>query len=139
MPASAVKCLQRHGAKMRIASRSPLRDPVPIAKLVFRRSWCELDTARSGPPGYVQAAAEQEAAVARCRSSVAAALDNSRAHAENRCERLEEGFVRERDRVAVAELALADWEAQLWEEQAMVGSNDRWTQCKFLRASMKSF
>ena len=77
--------------------------------------------------------------MARCRSSVAAALDNSRAHAENRCERLEEGLVRERDRVAVAELALADWEAQLWEEQAMVGSNDRWTQCKFLRASMKSF
>ena len=56
-----------------------------------------------------QAAAEQEAAVARCRSSAAAALDNVGAHAENRCERLEEGFVRERDRAAVAELVLADW------------------------------
>ena len=33
-----------------------------------------------------QAAAEQETAVARCRSSAAAALDNARAHAENRCE-----------------------------------------------------
>ena len=51
-----------------------------------------------------QAAAEQETAVACCRSSAAAALDNARAHAENRCERLEEGFVRERDRAAVAEL-----------------------------------
>ena len=40
--------------------------------------------------------------------------------AENRCGRLEEGFVRERDRAAVAELALADWGAQLREEQAMV-------------------
>ena len=67
-----------------------------------------------------QAAAEQEAAVARCRSSAAAALDNARAHAENRCERLEEGFVRERDRAAVAELVLADRGAQLREEQAMV-------------------
>ena len=43
----------------------------------------------------------------------AAALDNARAHAENRCERLEEGFVRERDRAAVAELVLADRGAQL--------------------------
>ena len=52
------------------------------------------------------AAAKQEAAVARCRSSAAAALDNARADAENRCERLVEGFVRERDRAAVAELVL---------------------------------
>ena len=50
-----------------------------------------------------QAAAGQEAAVARCRSSAAAVLDDVRAHAKNRCERLEEGFVRERDRAAVAE------------------------------------
>ena len=67
-----------------------------------------------------QAAAEHEAAVARCRSSSAAALDNARDHAENRCERLEEGFVRERDRAAVAELVLTDQGAQLREEQAMV-------------------
>ena len=63
---------------------------------------------------------EQEAAVARFRFLAAAALDNARAHAENRCERLEEGFVRERDRTAVAELVPADRGAQLWEEQAMV-------------------
>ena len=67
-----------------------------------------------------QAATEQEAAVARCRSSAAAALDNARAHAGNHCERLEEGFVRERDRAAVADLVLADMGAQLREEQAMV-------------------
>ena len=58
--------------------------------------------------------------VARCRFLAAAALDNARAHAENRCERLEEGFIRERDRAAVAELVLADRGAQLREEQAMV-------------------
>ena len=58
---------------------------------------------------HEQAAAEQEAGVARCRFLAVAALDNARAHAENRCERLEEGFVCDRDRVAVAELALADW------------------------------
>ena len=55
-----------------------------------------------------QAAKEEEAAVACCRSSAAAALDTARAHAENRCERLEEGFIRERDRAAVAELVLSD-------------------------------
>ena len=58
--------------------------------------------------------------MARCRSSAAAALDNARAHAENRCEQLEEGFGRERDRAAVAELVLADGGAQLRGEQAMV-------------------
>ena len=42
-----------------------------------------------------QAATEQEAAVARCRSSGAATLVDVRAHAESRCEQLEEGFVRE--------------------------------------------
>ena len=67
-----------------------------------------------------QAAVEQETAVARCRSSGAAVLNNAHAHAENRCERLEEGIVRERDRAAVAELVLADQGAQLREEQAMV-------------------
>ena len=67
-----------------------------------------------------QAATEQEAAVARCRSSAATALDNARAHAENHCERLEEGFVRERDRAAVADLVLADLGAQLREELVMV-------------------
>ena len=67
-----------------------------------------------------QAATEQEVAVARCRSSAAAALDNARAHAENHCERLEEGFARERDRAAVADLVLADMAAQLRDEQAMV-------------------
>ena len=69
---------------------------------------------------HEQAAAEQEAAVARCRFLAAAALDNARAHAENRFERLEEGFVRECDRSAVAELVLADRGSQLREEQAMV-------------------
>ena len=53
-----------------------------------------------------QAAAEQDAAVARCQSSAAAVLVNARAHAENRCERLMEGFVHER--------------AQLQEEQAVI-------------------
>ena len=67
-----------------------------------------------------QAATEQEVAVARCRSSAAAALGNARAHAENHCERLEEGFARERDRAAVADLVLADMAAQLRDEQAMV-------------------
>ena len=42
---------------------------------------------------HAHAAAEQEAAVARCRSLAAAAFDNARPHAENRCERLEESFV----------------------------------------------
>ena len=56
-----------------------------------------------------QAATEQEAAVARCRFSATAALDNVRVHAENRCERLEEGFVRERDRAAVADLVLCGY------------------------------
>ena len=36
---------------------------------------------------HAQPAAEQEAAVARCRFLAAAALDNARVHAENRCER----------------------------------------------------
>ena len=57
-----------------------------------------------------QAATEQEAAVARCRSSAAAALDNARAHAEFHCERLEEGFVLERDCAAVLSLFLRIWE-----------------------------
>ena len=69
---------------------------------------------------HAQAAAEQEVAVARCRFLAAAALDNARVHAENRCERLEEGFVRERDRAAVAELALAVRGVLLREEEAMV-------------------
>ena len=42
------------------------------------------------------------------------------AHAENRCERLEEGFVRERDCFAVADVVPADLGVQLREEQAMV-------------------
>ena len=67
-----------------------------------------------------QAATEQEAVVASCRSSAAAALDNARAYAENHCERLEKGFVREHDRAAVADFVLADMGAQLREEQAMV-------------------
>ena len=67
-----------------------------------------------------QAAAEHEAAVVRCRFLAAAALDNASAHAENRCERLEEGFVRERDCSAVADVVLADLGVQLREEQAMV-------------------
>ena len=45
-----------------------------------------------------QAAAEQEAVVARCESLTAAALENTCADAHNRCERLEDGFIRERDR-----------------------------------------
>ena len=67
-----------------------------------------------------QAAAEHEAAVVRCRFLAAAALDNASAHAENRCERLEEGFVRERDCSAVADVVLVDLGVQLREEQAMV-------------------
>ena len=72
---------------------------------------------------HAQAAAEQEAAVVRSRFLAAAALDNASAHAENRCERLEEGFVRERDCSAVADVVLADLGAQLREEQAMVSEN----------------
>ena len=67
-----------------------------------------------------QAAMKQEIAVVRCRSWAAAALDIARAHAENRCERLEESFACERDRAAVADLVLADVAAQLRDEQAMV-------------------
>ena len=93
---------------------------------------------------HAHAAAEEEAAVARCRFLAAAALDNARAHAENRCQRLEEGFVRERDRAAVAELVLADRGAQLREEAhreliSFEVLNDCWTQCGFLRVSMQSF
>ena len=89
------------------------------------------------------AAAEREAEVVRCRFLAAAALDNASAHAENRCERLEEGFVRERDRAAVAELVLADRGAQLRGKVlrkliAIEVLNDCWTQCGFLRVSMKS-
>ena len=73
----------------------------------------------------------------------AATLDNARAYAENRCERLEEDFVRERDRAAVAELVLADRGAQLRGEAhreliSFEVLNDCWTQCGFLRVSMKS-
>ena len=50
---------------------------------------------------------------------------------------------RERDRATVAELVLADWGAQLREEAhreliSIEVSNDCWTQCGFLRVSMKS-
>ena len=69
---------------------------------------------------HAQATAEQEAAVARCRFLAAAALDNASVHAVHRCERLEEGFIRERDRAAVAELVPADRGVLLREEQAMV-------------------
>ena len=58
--------------------------------------------------------------MARCRFLAAAALDNARVHAENRCERLEEGFIRECDRAAVAELVIADRGVSLREEQAML-------------------
>ena len=67
-----------------------------------------------------QAAAEHEAVVARCESLTAAALEITCADADNRCERLEDGFIRERDRAAVAQLVLADQGAQLQEDQAMV-------------------
>ena len=80
----------------------------------------------------------QDAALARCRFLAAAALDNARVHAENRCERLEDGFVRERDRAAAAELVLADGGAQLREEaRRELISIEVWTQCGF-RVSMKS-
>ena len=69
---------------------------------------------------HAQAAAEQDAAVDRCRLLAAAAFDDVSAHAENRCERLEEGFVRERDCSAVADVVLADLGVQLREEQVMV-------------------
>ena len=65
---------------------------------------------------HAHAAAKQEAAVARCRFVAAAALDNARVHAENRCERLVEGFVRS----AVADVVLADLGVQLREERVMV-------------------
>ena len=99
-----------------------------LVKHVFRKS---LTRARHGEEYSVglwktemanartQAATEQEVAVARCRS-LAAALDNARAHAENHCERLEQGFTRERDRAAVADLVLEDMAAQFRDEQAMV-------------------
>ena len=58
--------------------------------------------------------------MARCRFLAAAVLDNARVHSENRCERLEEGFIRERDCSAVADVVLADLGVQLREEQAMV-------------------
>ena len=97
---------------------------MPLAKHVFRRSWCELDTARSTPSGCGRLKwrmlARRQLRSKRLRWPVVATLDNARAHAENRCERLEEGFVRERDRAAVADLVLADLGAQLREEQAMV-------------------
>ena len=87
-----------------------------------------------------QAASEHETAVVRCRLLAAGALDNASAHAENRCERLEEGLVRERDRAAVAELVLADWGGQLREEAhreliSIEVLNDCWTQCGFLRVN----
>ena len=69
---------------------------------------------------HAQVAAEQEAAVARCRFFPAAALGNARVHSENRCERLVDGFIRERDRAAVAELVLTDTGVLLREEQAMM-------------------
>ena len=69
---------------------------------------------------HAQATAEQEAAVARCRFLATAALDNARVHAQHYCERLEEGFIRECDRAAVAELVLADRGVLLREEQAIV-------------------
>ena len=80
---------------------------------------------------HAQATAEQEAAVARCRFLAAAALDNARVHAEHCCERLEEGFIRERDRAAVAELVLADRGVLLREERAMVSEvQDRRLACR---------
>ena len=69
---------------------------------------------------HAQATAEQEAAVARCRFLAAAALDNALFHAEHCCERLEEGFIRERDCAAVDELVFAEKGVLLREEQAMV-------------------
>ena len=69
---------------------------------------------------HAHAAAKREAAVARCRFMAAAALDNARAHAENRCERLVEGFVRERDCSAVADVVLTDLGVQLRGVQVMV-------------------
>ena len=127
-PASTVKCLQRHCAKrhrelISVEGSSAYRQARVLEELVRARHGEEqpaglwkIEMANA----HAQAAAEQEAAVARCRFLEASALDNARVHAENRCERLEEGFVRERDRAAVAELVLADRGAQLREEQAMV-------------------
>ena len=69
---------------------------------------------------HAQVAAEQEAAVPVVGSSPAAALDNARVHSENRCELLVEGFIRERDRAAVAELVLTDTGVLLREELAMM-------------------
>ena len=59
-----------------------------------------------------QAVAEQEAAVTCCRSSAAAVLDDVRARTKHRCERLEKGFVSERDRAAVAEDTALGMQAQ---------------------------
>ena len=77
----------------------------------------ELVRARHGEE---QSAGLWRIEMANAHALAAAALDNARAHAENRCERPEEGFVRERDRASVAELVLADRGSQLREEQAMV-------------------
>ena len=71
----------------------------------------------------VRARHDEEQSAGLCASSrfsAAAALDNASAHAEIRCERFEEGFVRERDCSAVADVVLADLGVQLREEQAMV-------------------
>ena len=91
-----------------------------------------------------QAAAEREGAVVRCRFLAVGALDNARVHVEHCCERLEEGFVRERDCSAAAYVVRADLGAQLREEShrelmSIEVLNDCWTQCGFLRVSMKSF
>ena len=67
-----------------------------------------------------QAVAEQEAAVARCRSSAAAALGDVRAHAKNRCEQLEEGFVRECSDVKKHERELLEnAEVLAWHEETI--------------------
>ena len=69
---------------------------------------------------HAHATAKQEAAMARCRFVAAAALDNAHARAEHRCERVVEGFVRERDCPAVADVVLADLGVQLRGVQVMV-------------------
>ena len=110
----ALICLEEHfGSQLVEYERNMVRAPHDEEQSA--RLW-RIEMANA----HAQAAAEYEAAVVRCRFLAAAALDNARAHAENRCERLEEDFVRERDRAAVAELAFADLGVQLREEQVMV-------------------
>ena len=82
-----------------------------------------------------QAVAEQEAAVTCCRSSAAAVLDDIRARTKHRCERLEKGFVSERDRAAVVEDTALGMQAQVDE---FVDQYAESTKCVMSRGTSES-